>query len=98
MQEVQGTWEYNMKDLKKYVEEMLDELKEERDELRVRLHLAKLEGSEEWQKLESKIAKLESRAKEIGGATVEASQDMGAAAKILGEEIRDGFKKIARHF
>lgn len=87
-----------MKDFRIYLEEMLDELKEERDELRVRLHLAKLEGSEEWQKLEAKMAKLESRAKEIGDATVEASQDMGAAAKILAEEIRNGFKKIARHF
>ena len=87
-----------MKDFKVYIEEMLEDLKEERDELRVRLHLAKLEGSEEWQKLESKMAKLESRAKEIGGATVEASQDMGAAAKILAEEVRDGFKKIARRF
>ena len=87
-----------MKDFKIYLEEMLDELKEERDELRVRLHLAKLEGSEEWQKLEAKMAKLESRAKLVGSATVEASQDMAAAAKILAEEIRDGFKKIARRF
>jgi hypothetical protein len=77
---------------------MLNELKQERDELRVRLHLAKLESSEEWQKLEAKLGKFESKAKGLGDATADASREMGAAVKLLGEEIRDGFKKIARHF
>ena len=80
------------------LKEILDELRTERDELRVRLHLAKLESSEEWQKLEHQLAKLESKAKMIGSATADASEDMGAAAKLLAEEIRDGFKKIARRF
>jgi len=30
---------------------------------------------------------------ELGDATSEASRDMGAATKLLAEEIRDGFKK-----
>jgi hypothetical protein len=30
--------------------------------------------------------------------TAESSKDLGAAAQLLGEEIRDGFKKIARRF
>jgi len=87
-----------MNDFKDHIEQLLDELKTERDELKVRLHLAKLEGSEEWQKLEHHVAKLESKTREIGGATADASADMGAAAKLLAEEIREGFKKIARHF
>ena len=87
-----------MYDFKTRIDEMLNELRTERDELRVRLHLAKLESSEEWQKLEHQMEKLESKTREIGGATVEASEDMAAAAKLLAEEIGDGFKKIARHF
>ena len=87
-----------MVDFKARIEEMLDELRTDRDELRVRLHLAKLESSDEWQKLEHQLVKLESKAREIGGATAEAAEDMAAAAKLLAEEIGDGFKKIARHF
>jgi len=87
-----------MYDFKTRIDEMLNELKTERDELRVRLHLAKMESSEEWQKLERQLVKLESKTREIGGATAEASEDMAAAAKLLAEEIGDGFKKIARHF
>jgi SMC interacting uncharacterized protein involved in chromosome segregation len=86
-----------MGDIKERIDEMIDDLKQERDELELKLKLAKLEASEEWIKLEAKIAKLESKAKEIGDATAEASHDIGAAARLLGEEIRDGLKKIARH-
>lgn len=87
-----------MNDIKLHIKEKLEELKQERDELRIRLHLAKMETSEEWQKLEHKLQKFESKAKELGDATADASRDMGAAVKLLGEEISDGFKKIARHF
>jgi len=87
-----------MTEVKKRINEMVDELKQERDELQVKLHLTKLEVSDEWEKLQTKLAKLEDKARELGGATAEASQDIGAATKLLGEEIRDGFKKIAKHF
>ena len=87
-----------MSDIKKRIDEMLDSLKQERDELKVKLSLAKLEVSDEWDEIQAKLVKLEAKAKELGGVTVEASNDIGAAAKLLGEEIRDGFKKIARHF
>ena len=57
-----------------------------------------MEASDEWQELEEKLVRLEAKAKELGGATAESSKDIGAAARLLGEEIRDGFKRIARHF
>ena len=85
-----------MNEVKIRIEDMLNDLRQERDEIRVKLHLAKLETSEDWQKLEAKMGKFESKVKQLGGVTAEASKDMGRAAKLLGEEIRDGFKKIAR--
>ncbi len=87
-----------MDDLKKRIDEMVNDLKQQRDELQVKLHLAKLEAGEEWERVEAQLAKLEAKAKELGSATADASQDVAAAAKLLGEEIRDGFKKIAKHF
>jgi hypothetical protein len=87
-----------MSDVKKRINEMLDELKQERDELKVKLHLAKLEAGDEWHKIDAQLVKLEAKAKELGGATAEASQDIGTAAKLLGVEIMDGLKKIGRQF
>jgi SMC interacting uncharacterized protein involved in chromosome segregation len=82
---------------KTHIDEMLAELRQESEKLKLKLHLAKMEAGDEWKNLETKLARLESKAKELGGATAEASQDVVAAAKLLGGEIRDGFKKIARH-
>lgn len=79
-----------MNDFKDRIEKVFDELKTERDDLRVRLHLVKLESSEEWLKIEHKLVKLESKARELGSATAEASGDMAVAAQLLAEEIRDG--------
>jgi SMC interacting uncharacterized protein involved in chromosome segregation len=84
-----------MNDAREWIDELVDELKEERDKLRVRVHLAKMEADEEWQELEDKFEKLESKAKAIGRATAESAEDVGEAVKLLGNEIKDGFKHIA---
>lgn len=86
-----------MNDIAKNVEKLLADLKQERDELRLKVELAKLEANEEWVKLEAKLVKLEGKVRELSGVAGEVSQDVGAAAKILGEEIRDGFRKLAKH-
>jgi hypothetical protein len=88
----------SMNDLKQRIDELLANLKQERDELHVKAHLAKMEASDEWTALEAKLVKLNAKARELGGASREASKDIGAAAMLLGEEIRDGFRKIAKRF
>lgn len=85
-----------MTNAKEHVERLLLSLKKERDELRVKLRLAKMEAGDEWVELEEKLTKLEAKAKDLGEATAQASKDMGAAARLLAEEIGKGFKKIAR--
>lgn len=85
-----------MADAKEHIDELIRDLKHERDELRVKLGLAKLEAMDEWRELETKLNRLESKAREIRGATAEASRDIGAAAKLLGEEVRKGLKSVAR--
>ena len=47
-------------------------------------------------KLEEKFEKLQSKAKAVGKATTDSAEDVGEAVKLLGAEIKDGFKHIAR--
>jgi SMC interacting uncharacterized protein involved in chromosome segregation len=86
-----------MNDMKDRIDEMLDALKQERDELKVKLQLARMNAGDEWEKLEIQLEKLEAKANELGGVAADASQDIGAAAKLLGEEIAIGFKEIRKH-
>ena len=85
-----------MSELKERIYNLLDDLQRERDELQVKIHLAKLEASDEWQEVEEKLQKLRSKAKSVGDATAESSKEIGAATKLLGEEIRDGFKRVTK--
>ncbi len=86
-----------MNDIVKQLDEMARKLEQEAGELRVKVHLAKMEASDEWTELEKKLEHLRAKTKELGGVTAEASKDVGAAASLLGEEIREGFKKLAKH-
>ena len=86
-----------MSDIRLSVDRMVNELKHERDELKVKLHLARMDAGDEWHKLETRLAKLDAKARELGNATAEASHEIGAAAKLLGEEIRKGLKTIGKH-
>ena len=85
-----------MSDTKKPIEKMLHHLRQERDELRVKLHLGKLDATDEWHELERKWGELESKAKKLGDATADSSKEIAAAAELLGEEIGAGFKRIGQ--
>lgn len=76
--------------------EMLEALERERDELRVRVHLGKAEARQEWDRLEGRMTELRSRLDEVGDEAEEVLEDVGTAAKRLGEEIRLGFDRIRR--
>lgn len=85
-----------MNDIKKRIDEMLEELKQERDELRVKMNLAKMEARDEWREIEAKLVKLEAKASEVREATAEAAKDIAAAAKPLADEIQDTFRRLAK--
>jgi len=76
--------------------EMLEKLEQERDELKVRMHLGKAEAREEWDKLEARIGELRGRLDRAGNEAGDVMEDVGAAAKLLGEEIRSGFDRVRR--
>lgn len=84
-------------EVRKGIEATLAKLKQDRDELRVKLSLAKLEASDDWKVIESKLTKLEAKAKELRSATAESAKDVGAAARLLAEEVRDAIRNVAQH-
>ena len=85
-----------MNDARQKLQDMMTRLETERDELKVKLGLAKLEAREEWQDLEKKMDALRGRMKVLGGEAKEASGDIGTAAGQLAEEIKDGFARLRK--
>lgn len=78
------------------LEKLMRQLEQERDELKMKLGLAKLEAREEWQELEKKMATLRGRMKVVGGEAKETSGDVGAAIDVVAKEIKDGFDRLRK--
>jgi hypothetical protein len=85
-----------MDDLKARLKGMMQQLETERDELKVKLGLAKLEARDEWKELEAKMDTLRGRMKVVGEGAKEAGGDVAAAADVLAGEIKAGFSKIRK--
>jgi uncharacterized protein (DUF342 family) len=78
------------------IEEMFEDLKQQRDELRVRVHLAKAEAKEEWDKLEDSWENIQPKLDKVKGHTVEASKEAWSALELAGEAIKKGYQRIRR--
>lgn len=83
-----------MNDRGEKIDTMLRRLRTERDELRVRAHLAKAEMKEEMEKLEDKWEDLETRAKAAREEAGDASKDVGSALELLGDELSRAYRRI----
>lgn len=76
--------------------DLFEELKEERDELRVKIHLAKAEARDEWDKAEKQWQQLKKKAALAAKEGKSASKDVGAAAKLLVDELKQAYTRIRR--
>lgn len=85
-----------MSDLGDKLDGLLGNLKTERDELRVRLHLLKAEAKEEWDEVEQHWDHLEGRLKKAGESAAESSDEIGAAGRQLAEEIGNAYRRIRK--
>ena len=73
---------------------LIDDIKRQRDEIRVRLHLAKLEAKEEWERLEVKWDHVRGKMDIVGREAGKAVQEVGAALRLAAEELQRGYERV----
>ena len=78
------------------IEALIEGLKQQRDAIKVQLHLGKTEAQQEWDELEIKLEQLRAKAKLVGAETQAASRDVFEAVKLLAEEIGRGYERIRK--
>jgi hypothetical protein len=74
--------------------QVIERLRRERDEIRLKLHLGKAELKDEWQALERKWEQLEGRMAGAAEEAREASREVGAAFGVLSEELSEAYRRI----
>lgn len=76
------------------LESIVQKLEQERDELRVKMHLAKADARDEFDKLEDRWSALRLKMGVVKDGASEASGDVKEAASELADEIRKGYRNI----
>lgn len=82
--------------VKQDFEKLIEKLKTERDEISLKLHLASMEAKEEFEAAESQWHQIRQKATEIADDTVETSDEYIAKARIIGEELKEAYSRIAK--
>lgn len=74
--------------------EILARLKQERDELRLKIHLGTMEAKEEWGELEEKLQTLESRLSEAKDDAMEKAGDVRSNVQFVADELQAAYRRI----
>lgn len=77
-------------------DDLVEELKQKRDELRVQINLASREAKDEWQELEEKMEEFTSKAKRFAddAKIKESGAAVGDALGQLGAELKKGYERL----
>jgi hypothetical protein len=78
------------------IHELISGLKQQRDELAVRMHLAGAEAKQEWNRLDDTVNQLTHRFDPLKHAVGETTDDLWVSLKLLGEELQQGFERIRK--
>ena len=83
-----------MMDLQKEFEALVGNLKTERDEIKLKLHLASMNIKDEFEDLEKKWDDVSQKAIDIADDSKETSEEFIGKVKIVGEELKETYLRI----
>jgi len=84
-------------DVKHRWDDVLAKLKQERDELALKVHLGKKEAAAEWEKLDAKWHEIKARKMPpMKEAADETGVGLGLALELAVEELKKGYERIRK--
>lgn len=82
--------------LKNEFESLLVNLDSVREELQLKLHLASMDAKDEFAEAEKQWLQVKNKAAEIADESIETSEEYIAKAKIVGEELKEAYQRVAK--
>lgn len=80
------------------VQELISSLEQDRDELRLKVHLASKDARDEFAALEARLDAMRARLAESSADARDTASDVGEVvtetARKLADDVRDGYRKI----
>jgi hypothetical protein len=83
-----------MEPSKERLADAVAKLKQERDELRLKVRLGTMEAKDEWKELEAKWRTLEARLSDTKDGAMEKAQGAREGVGVIAEELRAAYRRI----
>ncbi len=80
----------------KDMETFVQKVAQQRDELLLKMHLAKAEAKDEWAVAEKKWEQMKAKTPALARESGESVKDVGAAVKLVGEELLHSYDRIKK--
>ncbi|MEN8135344.1 MAG: hypothetical protein ABFS18_07375 [Thermodesulfobacteriota bacterium] len=81
---------------KEDLEKMIGKLRQQRDELKVKIHLAKADAEDEWAVAEKKWEELKPKIEAMTTTGGEVAKEIGETIKEIGEDLMNGYERISK--
>ncbi len=83
-----------MSDEKSSLDKLVSELKQQRDELRLQMHLASMEAKDEYERLSGKYDELSDQYEPVSNAVEETAENLLSALSLAAGELKVGFQRV----
>jgi chromosome segregation ATPase len=85
-----------MTDSKSSLDDLVSKLKQERDELRLQMHLAGMEAKEEYERISGKVDDLSDQYDPVKDAVEESASNLLTALGMVADELKHGFNRVRK--
>jgi chromosome segregation ATPase len=78
------------------LEDVIGKLKQERDELQVKMHLASMDAKDEYERLSGKCDELADQYEPVKDAVEETAENVFSALGLVAGELKVGFQRVRK--
>jgi uncharacterized coiled-coil DUF342 family protein len=82
--------------MKGEIDESVEVIRQQRDELQLKIHLAGMEVQDEWETLEEKWDELVNKSMQLKKQLDPTLDDINVAYSLLEDELKKGYEKLKR--
>ena len=81
---------------KNALEQLITNLKQQRDELAVKVHLGKVEAQQEWEKVNDQLRRLTDEYQPVINAVGETAKGVVSALELAAQEVKSGLDRVRK--
>jgi chromosome segregation ATPase len=78
------------------LDQVVNKLKQERDELQLQMHLASMDAKDEYERLSGKVDELTDQYEPVKDAVEETADNVFSALGLVADELKAGFQRVRK--